>query len=205
MLTGGYDEDGTYFRSPPGEELPWYIGGGSSLQLSVYYDIGGKTVYPTDGWLKVNGKAEKVSVTSSERKVLEDQHSLGIFTPKSPGKCPLTVSVADESVKLPILVVPLDIAGNEATGAVIERLGIPDDELDVFVLRPDSKTVHGIHYYDNLKQTSRKMDNRWKFNSFPGAGVVVESKKVSMVSSTETNFDWPKEQERQLQNRLRGR
>jgi hypothetical protein len=205
MITGLYDNDEKYQYSITDDGIPSYSSGGSQLQLSISYHVGGKILYPTDGWLNVNGIAEKVTFNLSDSKVLKDRTSEGIFSPKMPGECVITVSVADTYVKLHIIVVPLDIGGNEPINRVISRYGLPDDDLFVVANWPKSKTVHEIYYYQSLKVESRSIGRHWKYDRFPGAVVVVSGKKVHTVSSTTLDYIWPKDEERQFQNRLMGR
>jgi hypothetical protein len=167
MLTGLIDSKGSHYTKNPVDNTPLYFGLGSSMHLSVSYTVNGETTHGTDGWFKIGGKPYKLSIVTSDEKVLKKSTET-LLTPVAPGEVTVTVSLAGQTVKIPVLVVPLDIGAGESVDSVIRKIGMPDDD------QYDSGAYH------------------WKFNRYPGAVVVVDGKKVLNVSSTSPEYPSPK-------------
>ena len=182
------NKDGTYYR------------GGSELHLSIHHEVNGQQVFDKDGWFQVFGKPHKLQISSNNPDVLAidpiTQKLNFVPTtlyPKRPGYAVVTVSLAAKSIKIPIWVVPLTVAFNESSDAVIQRLGMPDDTLSAFALWPNTESVHNLVYYDNADHSDNSATH-WKYDRFPGAVLAVRLGKVVNVSTTSPEYPWPKVQ-----------
>jgi hypothetical protein len=183
MLTGDMYGD-KYWCSTGSADGPCYYAGQSSLYISASYAEDGVEDLGTKDWYKVNGKAHKLTVSVSNEKVIKSKFVPTILEPVGPGEATVTVTLAGTAVSFRVTVVPLDVALGEPEENLIKRKGLADVEIGVHVSWPDSKTVHGYLYYDNLKVDNCNSGTHWKYDRYPGAVIVVKEGSVCGVSTT---------------------
>lgn len=189
-------------KIPPGARedfwtgVPKYHGGGSEIHVFVTYTVRGEVAYGTEDYFRVGGRAHKLSITSSDERVLKNDLSQGFLRPVEPGEVKVTVSLAGVSTSFPVTVVPLDISRDDSAESVITKYGLPDDEEMAIAVWPNSTTLHNLRYYDDLRGNSRTSATHWKFNRFPGAVIATDRRKVIDVSSVSPNYRWPKDESR---------
>lgn len=187
--------------------------GYSSFFFVTYQESGG-TGYkkPIDGYFRVNGKAEKLTVRSSNEKVLAGHGQLptarellaGKKWPLSrdlnygdnyglsldavgPGTATVVVSLAGRSVSITMNVVELPINGGgiHATtkDEVIKILGLPDKREERYMSWPYSGWVDGI-YYSDPKVRGVSIEH-WKYDKYPGLVISFQYKYVEEVRTVQ--------------------
>lgn len=187
----------------------------------VSYQASGGTVQkkPVEGYFRVNGKAEKLTVRSSNRKILgatrdfrpgkrqmsrdliyTDDAGLSL-TAVGPGVASVTVTLAGQSVSIPMKVVQLPINGGGFRDAaradeaahtkeeVIKILGLPDQRIEDYLSWPDSASVDGIYYSASDPRYGVHIEH-WKYNKYPGAVIAFNMSKVNAVRTVQ-RFEAP--------------
>ena len=182
----------------------------------VTYQTSGGSVQnkPVEGYFRVNGKAEKLTVRSSDKKVLagnrfrpweekpegkeqlsrdlrySDDYGLNLVA-VGPGVASITVTMAGQSVSIPMRVVQLPISGLKLGRAahtkdeVIEILGLPDERVERYLAWPDSATVDGIFYSAADHPRYGVSIEHWKYDKYPGAVVAFRGDKIHDVRSVQ--------------------
>jgi len=176
--------------SPPKEARLGY-----SRFLFVTYQESGSTRYkkPVEGHFRVNGKAEKLSVRSSNEQVISitaygDDYGLSVNA-VGPGSANVIVSLAGQSATIPMKVVVLPINGGGFRTAakpgeaahtkdeVIKVLGMPDERVERYLSWPDRTFVDGIFYSASDPRYGVRIEH-WKYSKFPNAVISFEGEKV---------------------------
>lgn len=107
---------------------------------------------PTQGFFAVDGKAERLSVTSSVPAILKiDPAPKSIVCPfsttfRKPGKVTVTVSAGRYEVEQEVEVVEIPIPARASSAEVIEALGLPTTKKVVFVDWPNIETIDCFFY-----------------------------------------------------------
>jgi hypothetical protein len=165
--------------------------GYSSFFFVTYQEAGG-TGYkkPTEGYFRVNGKAEKLTVRSSNEKVVSvrsygDDYGLTMDA-VGPGTANITVSLAGRSVNIPMKVVEIPIKGGglskdaHTKNEVIKILGLPDKREERFMSWPDSGEVDGIYYSTHSDVYGVSIEH-WKYDKYPGLVISFQYEYVEEV------------------------
>ncbi|MBN1918814.1 MAG: SH3 domain-containing protein [Verrucomicrobia bacterium] len=141
---------------------------------------------PTEGFFRVNGRAEMLRCASSNGSVV---HVLGLddddgvrVEALAPGRANLLLSLAGQTVMVPLEVVQIpirtgDFMIGEQTGRaahtkqdVIKILGLPDERQETLVQWPDSAFFVGQFFSPPAGATWRVQ--RWRYRRYPGAEIV---------------------------------
>ena len=161
--------------------------GASILRVETWYEVGGKTIYDTEGFFSVDGVPSKLTLWSEDESVVcNSSRSSVSFAPRGPGTTNIRAKLQNGEVAIPVHVVALPFAIGDSTESLIERFGIPDYGLGVHVDFPDSRSVHGIVYtWDGNNNAIH-----WKYSRFPGSVVVCQAHAVVNISSTLESSHW---------------
>jgi len=158
---------------------------------------------PTEGFFRVNGKAEKLKCQSSNPAVVrvvgvDDEEGLCVEA-LAPGKANIGVSLAGRSVVIPLKVVQIPVrAGDfhieEYTGVkshtrkdVIRILGLPDKRQESLVSWPEAVFYAGQHFGPPAGASWRIQ--RWTYEKYPGAEIIFVGNSETYYARSAQTFE----------------
>lgn len=146
----------------------------------------------TAGFFNVNGKAERLAVSSTDDSVASiayDQTLGFVATYKKAGSIHFVASLLDLNIKLPCKVIVLPLRKGDAATRVIDLLGLPSTKDKFYVGWPDIERVKGVVYVPRAGHPSH--GEHWSFGKFPNAHLSIIDGKVHAlgVSREETPAD----------------
>jgi hypothetical protein len=145
--------------------------------------VGDREQPATEGFYKINGKAESIVYSSSNELVMSAEKFGAEF--KEAGDAILSVSIVGKTVSMPIHVVRLPFGDQHTAQDIIKLLGLPDRQKEVHASWPNGAIEDGISYSPNLQY--RYIDaNYWRYDRFPG---LVISVIYGLVSKIHTNVE----------------
>ncbi len=183
-------------------------GAGYRSSLFVTYRESGGAGHkkPVAGYFRVNGKPEKLTVRSSNEKVISvlayEELSGLRFCAVGRGSANITVSLAGQSVSIPMKVVAIPVKGPQSGGFaamkrgkvahtkedVIRILGLPDERVTRYLSWPESAFVDGIFYNADDPRWGVSIEH-WKYKKFPNA--VIHFAKDGTVAGVRTAHKLP--------------
>lgn len=178
-------------------DAPFLLDGEPYIQpnaVEVYFKAyGEKGQTHTAGFFKVNGKAERVTVSSTDESVasIAYNQSLGfVATYKKAGSVHFVVSMMGTNLKLPCRVLVMPLRKGDSDARAIELLGIPTTKEKFYVGWPKTESVKGVLYSPRAGSPSH--GEHWSYDKFPNAHLSIIDNKVHAlgVYHEETRADF---------------
>jgi len=143
------------------------IFGGS---FTVTYD-GGDLI--NDVYCKINDQTEKIHYVSSNPKIVTvlnheatDTNSAGRIIIHGVGSAIITLTLAGQSLELPLKVTKLPVYTCMPTDDIIKLFGLPDTKTFDIVVWPDHKYIDGLLYEPSASEQKSQAEH-WFYNKFP--------------------------------------
>jgi hypothetical protein len=154
--------------------------------FTAYREPAGEFTEPAAGFFRVDGKPQRVGFHSEDEKVVHVYEDGSAGFPGG-GKTNVVVSLAGESVKVPVTVVQLPVnSGRYLTGSpaedVIRLMGLPDEKQKHYVSWPDSEIIDGIYYGSSDPRWGIATEH-WKYRKYPGAVIAIVANRVYAVGT----------------------
>lgn len=148
------------------------------------FTVRGKTSKPTEGYFRVQEKAERLTCKSSDERVFSTSafSEAADVTAKLPGRANVIVSLAGKSVEIPLKVVQLPVTEATPVSELIEELGLPDSKIRHFIKWPRTDKIDHIRYTPTARQSIIAVEH-WRYKQFPGAVLAIKNGKLFRVSS----------------------
>lgn len=135
------------------------------------------------GFYRIDGKAERITFRSGNTTIMELAGTSGVgFEFKQAGSVDLFIDLAGRSFKIPIRVIRVDICVGDEAATVVEKLGLPDEDMEVFVAWPNTKTVDTVAYGPSASENII-IAHHWRYRKWPGLVLSIVSDRVHEVAS----------------------
>jgi hypothetical protein len=157
--------------------------------LRPIYADGTGSQKPTDGFLKVDGKAEKLHVSAEPAdavKLLERAFGASFL---KPGRVNLQISLKGHTFEIPLNVILLDVYQGIPASEIIESIGLPDRKREISLLWPKTAYVDGVIYGPEPGQVLIR--KHWLYAQLPGAVFALEGGRLAGFSNVEPDAPAP--------------
>lgn len=134
--------------------------------LLYYLEANGGKDYGTGDYFRVGDKAEKLKFSVIGRSVTYKQDNIPMYSISGPGEFKLQISLAGQTLELPIEVVELPFRKGDSVDAVIESLGLPDEEKTYTASWPCAETANGFRYEPSASQGTILVVH-WAYDKYP--------------------------------------
>lgn len=153
----------------------------------AYRDDHGRMQRDKEGFYSIGGKAEEISFTSDDPKLLDIKHdgTLGtILVAKEAGAANIVVTLAGTECKVPLKIERLEIDEGDESKAAVKAYGLPDKEEMHYTSWPKTETHDGIIYSPEAGQRIIAA-KQWHYNKFPHLVVSIVDGKVYRIGSND--------------------
>lgn len=142
---------------------------------------------PTQGFFQIDGKAEKLTATSSDTSILEiapdPKFTISPFISRlrKPGKVTVTVSAGLYQVQQEVEIVEIPVNANASSAEVIDSLGLPTTKKTVFVDWPNTKSIDCFIYSPRAGHAF--VGEHWTYEKYPSLMLSISEGKLYEVGT----------------------